>query len=132
METSNLLIIGIIIAAMLLIWIVYDRVINDEKFIETEEYFIDSNDSLVEVQNSRLSQDLFENPSNYIQKNQPAPVVTEHFKEMVESHKDNLININAELKKHNLEENKKHTNLSVKVDANGDILSATTSPSISY
>ena len=130
METSNLLIIGIIIAAMLLIWIVYDRVINDEKFIETEEYFIDSNDSLVEVQNSRLSQDLFDNPSNYIQKNQPAPVVTEHFKEMVESHKDNLININAELNKHNLEEN--HTNLSVKIDDNGDIISATTSPSISY
>ena len=130
METSNLLIIGIIIAAILLIWIVYDRVINDEKFIETEEYFIDSNDSLVEVQNSRLSQDLFDNPSNYIQKNQPAPVVTEHFKEMVESHKDNLININAELNKHNLEEN--HTNLSVKIDDNGDIISATTSPSISY
>jgi len=130
METSNLLIIGIIIAAMLLIWIVYDRVINDEKFIETEEYFIDSNDSLVEVQNSRLSQDLLDNPSNYIQKNQPAPVVTEHFKEMVESHKDNLININAELNKHNLEEN--HTNLSVKIDDNGDIISATTSPSISY
>jgi hypothetical protein len=130
METSNLLIIGIIIAAILLIWIVYDRVINDEKFIETEEYFIDSNDSLVEVQNSRLSQDLLDNPSNYIQKNQPAPVVTEHFKEMVESHKDNLININAELNKHNLEEN--HTNLSVKIDDNGDIISATTSPSISY
>ena len=130
METSNLLIIGIIIAAILLIWIVYDRVINDEKFIETEEYFIDSNDSLVEVQNSRLSQDLFDNPSNYIQKNQPAPVVTKHFKEMVESHKDNFININAELNKHNLEEN--HTNLSVKIDDNGDIISATTSPSISY
>ena len=48
METSNLLIIGIIIAAILLIWIVYKNVMQDEKFIETEEYFIDNNESLVE------------------------------------------------------------------------------------
>jgi hypothetical protein len=132
METSNLLIIGIIIAAILLIWIVYKNVMQDEKFIETEEYFIDNNESLVEVKNSRLSQDLLDNPSNYVQKNQPVPVVTEKFNEMVESHKNNLININTKLKNHNLDESKKHTNLSVKIDVNGDILSTTTSPSISY
>jgi hypothetical protein len=121
MINSKLLIIGIVILSGILIWIVYDNIMTSEG----TEYFINPPNINNFESNFKI------NKNSTIKPNVYKPIITENFKDMVDSHKNNLHDLKSNLKETNLLNYKSnHKNLEVKMNSSGEIISTKQNPSI--